>query len=167
MCAQYYTRSLFLEKIYLRLSDLSDLSLEDSLHMMVASLAGFKKLYDRFGFFRVTEQMIGINVRFIVKVWMSENFAAARPDFPACNTQAEGTEKNMASMVIGLIWNCTDKKAAARLAESPLEYIVAAYRRHPRQNEYGIKQIGFSLFEYATQHKIKCSLDMASTARLI
>jgi|JI6StandDraft_1071083.scaffolds.fasta_scaffold11928_1 hypothetical protein len=116
MCGRYYNRSLFVEKIYLRLSDLTNLSLEDSLHMMIASLAGFKKLYEKFGFFRVTEKMIGINVRCMVKVWISENYAMSKPDYPVSSIRGESMEKNMASIIVGLIWNYTDRMAATRLA---------------------------------------------------
>jgi hypothetical protein len=59
--------------------------------------------------------MIGINVHCMVKMWMSENYGCSKPDFPAGSARGEGTEKDMASMIVRLIWNNTAKQASQSL----------------------------------------------------
>lgn len=167
MCAQYYNKSLFLEKIYLRLSDLVNISLEDSLHMMIASIAGFKKLFDKFGFFSITEKMIGVDSHYTVKVWISENYSAVRPDHPSSSTPGEGTEFTLASMVVAIIWNCTNKSQAQMMPETPHKYMTASYQRLSQKSAYGLKQARLSLFEYAAKYRIAVSHDMRSMSKLI
>jgi hypothetical protein len=78
--------------------------------------------------------MIGINVHCMVKMWMSENYGCSKPDFPAGSARGEGTEKDMASMIVRLIWNNTAKQASQSLAESPYEFMMSAFHAHPRKN---------------------------------
>lgn len=76
--------------------------------MMVIALTGFKMLFDRFGYFRVTEAMIGIDLHCMVKVWASENYGSASPDFRVMyGGKGEGSEKDLAGNIVNLIWSKT------------------------------------------------------------
>lgn len=54
LCSTFYSGSLFLERIPLRLSEINDLPYPDNLHLANSCLRGFKELYDRVGSFTVS-----------------------------------------------------------------------------------------------------------------
>ena len=61
ICSKHYQITLYLEHIPLRLSNIKDIPYPDSLHLIETCLKGFSLLYEKGGYFRVEEDLIGIN----------------------------------------------------------------------------------------------------------
>ena len=74
----YHSENIFIERLRLRLSNITDLPYPDILHLYDASLQGFAQLADVVGFFRVDEDQIGVNDQGHVKVWLSPAFESSR-----------------------------------------------------------------------------------------
>ena len=62
---------LYLERIPIKLSNVTDIPFPDILHFHNQSLNGFQRLSRRYGNFRINEDCIGLNNRNVVKVWHS------------------------------------------------------------------------------------------------
>ena len=79
LCGNRDMLKVMVESIPLRASDLHNLSFEESLYMLSESIRGFDDCYSKVGSFDIVEQMIGINKKGYVKVWLNENFAENHP----------------------------------------------------------------------------------------
>lgn len=73
-CSSSYRQRLFIEAIPIRLSDIEHIPFPDYLHLYNQTLRGFHQLAKEIGYFSVEEELIGINSKGIVKVWMNEQF---------------------------------------------------------------------------------------------
>jgi hypothetical protein len=73
-CSTNYRQRLFIEAIPIRLSDIEHIPFPDYIHLYNQALRGFQKLYKAIGYFSVEEELIGVNGKGIVKVWMNEQF---------------------------------------------------------------------------------------------
>ncbi len=71
--------SIFLERIPVRLSNVSDLPSPDVLHVNKQALEGFGVLSQDVGFFGITEDHIGFNSEGVAKVWMNKDFEKTYP----------------------------------------------------------------------------------------
>lgn len=106
LCSRTYSISIFLERIRLRMCDVTDVPYPDVLHLYHAALSGFGTLFRIFGYFEITERMIGINQDYKVKVWCNSNFSVARPNKPS-SVLIRG-EKEMVQSVLRIIDVNTD-----------------------------------------------------------
>lgn len=57
-----------------RLSDLGAVTLAEATDMLEQSLKGFALLFELFGLFTITAELIGVNSKQEVKVWLNDNF---------------------------------------------------------------------------------------------
>lgn len=130
--------------------------------MMAIALTGFRRLYERYGYFKVTSKMIGVNVDCMVKVWVSENMGSARPDCFG-SRRREGTEKEMAVEIVNLIWSKTECRRSRR--ESPYDFMMQMYSN--KKNELDLKRAFYAVIEYALKYSIKPSMDMSSVFPII
>jgi hypothetical protein len=57
-----------------RLSDFSTLSLAEANTILEQAVKGFALLFELFGLFTITSDLIGINSKHEAKVWLNDNF---------------------------------------------------------------------------------------------
>ena len=73
-------RSRIYAKVYLehtpfRLNSVSDIPIGENLYVLSAALAGFEKLFAIMGYFKTSEDLVGIDTEGRVKVWFNHNFS--------------------------------------------------------------------------------------------
>ena len=105
-CSTSYRVALFIEYIPLRLSNIKDIPYPDSLHLIETCLRGFALLYEKGGYFRVEENLIGINGFGEAKVWINADFSKSEPEIQPA--EYVGTEADIVLRIIGLIERNTD-----------------------------------------------------------
>ena len=76
-----YSGLLYVEKVDLRLKEINDIPFGDLVCMYRATLVGFKMLYERVGYFDIVEEMVFIDRRGAVKVWINANLSKNYPNF--------------------------------------------------------------------------------------
>jgi hypothetical protein len=67
------------ESFPFRLAELKDMPLIKVLYLLKEVLVAYERLFDRFGPFLVTAQMVAVNQFGKCKVWVNENFAVNSP----------------------------------------------------------------------------------------
>lgn len=80
ICSKHYQITLYIEHIPLRLSNVKDIPYPDSLHLIETCLKGFALLYEKGGYFRVEEDLIGINTFGEAKVWINSELEVSTPE---------------------------------------------------------------------------------------
>lgn len=60
---------MFIERVQLRLSNITDIPFPDILHVYDQALQGYDLLSKEFGFFEVGEEKICVNSAGVIKVW--------------------------------------------------------------------------------------------------
>jgi hypothetical protein len=86
--------------------DVTDVPYPDVLHLLHAALSGFYTLYKIFGYFDISERMIGISHDYKVKVWCNSNFSIANP--PKSSLVIHKNEKDMVHSILNIIDRNTD-----------------------------------------------------------
>lgn len=81
MCTTIHTGYLYADKVDLRLKEINDIPFDDLMYMYMATLSGFKALYEKVGYFDIVEEMVFITRRGEVKVWMNANLAKNYPNY--------------------------------------------------------------------------------------
>lgn len=61
MQGSHHLVSIFCERIPLRLREIGNVAFPESLAVYQAALKGYSQLYQKVGYFRVAEDMIGVN----------------------------------------------------------------------------------------------------------
>lgn len=72
-----YVAKIFVEKIPLRLSNVTDIPYPDVLHLYDVCINGFRQLSETVGFFSVDEDYIGVNEHGHVRVWLNTAFESS------------------------------------------------------------------------------------------
>ena len=85
MCAAIYLAEVYAERIPFRLSQLQNLSVNQSLLILEYALRGYQMIFKQTGFFELSADMIGINSSGKPKVWMSPDFSKNFPDLSTIN----------------------------------------------------------------------------------
>ena len=75
LCSTMHKGLLYAKKVDLRLKEINDIPLTDQLYMTKATLEGFKILYERMGYFDIIEEMVFIDKKGRVKVWIHPNLS--------------------------------------------------------------------------------------------
>lgn len=70
-----YNGLLYVCKVDLRLKEINDIPFEDQLYLYEVCLEGFKLLYEKAGFFYITEEMVFFNQEGKAFVWMNPNLS--------------------------------------------------------------------------------------------
>jgi hypothetical protein len=76
---------VYIEHIPVRLSDIEDIPYPENIYVLLSSLAGFKKLYQIAGYFKITEDLVCMDKDGRVKVWLN-------PDLSKCFTDTQSDE---------------------------------------------------------------------------
>lgn len=66
---------MYIRHFPLRLGDVKEVSVRESLYILRRGLAGFGMLYRRVGAFNITEELVCVNEEGIVKTWVNANLA--------------------------------------------------------------------------------------------
>jgi hypothetical protein len=74
-CGTRIYAKIYLEHTPYRLSSINQIPLPENLYVLASALAGFQKLYGLIGYFRPSEDMVGIDGEGRVKVWLNNNFS--------------------------------------------------------------------------------------------
>jgi hypothetical protein len=70
----HHAAKIFVEKIPLRLSNVTDIPYPDVLHLYDVCINGFRQLSETVGFFSVDEDYIGVNEHGQARVWLNTAF---------------------------------------------------------------------------------------------
>jgi hypothetical protein len=81
ICSTIYKGLLYAQKVDLRLKEINDIPYQDILYLTKATLSGFKVLYEKVGYFDISEEMIFITKEGKVKVWLNSNLSKNEPIF--------------------------------------------------------------------------------------
>ena len=73
MCGGKLSTKIYLEHVGVRLSQIEDIPLSDSLYILLTALEGYQQLYYHSGYFRVEEDQICIDKGGKVKVWVNSD----------------------------------------------------------------------------------------------
>jgi hypothetical protein len=79
-CGERLAANVYLEHVGLRLSQIEDIPLSDSLYILLSALEGYQQLYFHAGYFRIEEEQIGIDRNGKVRVWISGDFSRNYPE---------------------------------------------------------------------------------------
>jgi len=79
ICSNVRGAIVYVQHIPIRLTDITDIPLPDSLYMVKCSLLGFKKLFEKLGYFNAIEEHIGIDREGHVRVWLNADFSRNHP----------------------------------------------------------------------------------------
>lgn len=71
MCSSVHSAAVYIQHIPVRLTDITDIPVSDSLYMAQGALKGFQKLYTLFGGFSIGEECIGIDREGKLRVWVN------------------------------------------------------------------------------------------------
>ena len=71
LCGNRDCLKVLTESIPIRANDINNLSFKEGLYMLSECLRGFDDCYAKVGGFDINEQMIGLNNRGHVKVWLN------------------------------------------------------------------------------------------------
>lgn len=114
MCSTVYKGLLYAQKVDLRLKEINDIPLSDQLYLTKATLEGFKLLYEKVGYFDITEEMIFISKEGKVKVWINCNISKNEPLFipnvNAASRNAHGSQSDMLVQLLDLIEQNSDEQ---------------------------------------------------------
>jgi hypothetical protein len=88
---------VYIEHCPLKLNKIHDMNINQSLYMLKEAILGFERLCSRFGPFKVTSNMIGVNERGLCKVWLNDNFSLNFPSAP------ESTEQAMVASIVEIL----------------------------------------------------------------
>lgn len=84
LCGSRGTHSVITPRIK-RLSELDQpLSKEEGFAYLCDAIEGFGSLVSHFGYFNITKNMIGLDERGNLKVWLNENFASNQKSRDEC-----------------------------------------------------------------------------------
>ena len=111
MCSTIHKGLLYIQKVDLRLKEINDIPFADQLYLIQATLNGFKALYEKVGYFDISEEMIFITCRGKVRVWMNPNLAKNHPYYvPRIyeSNQLHGSQSEMIVNLINIIEENTD-----------------------------------------------------------
>lgn len=79
LCSGRWAANIYLEHIGVRLSQIQDIPLSDSLFILLEALTGFEQLYHHAGYFQVEEEQICVDKGGRVKVWVNGNLSKNYP----------------------------------------------------------------------------------------
>ena len=85
MCTNMWKGLLYVDKVDIRLKEIRDIPFVDQLYLIEACLQGFKVLYEQVGYFDIVEEMIFVNRKGEVKVWLHPNLAKNQPYYISKN----------------------------------------------------------------------------------
>lgn len=116
LCSTIYNALLYIDKVDLRLKEINDIPFHDHLYLYQSCFEGFKILYEKVGYFDITEQMIFFNQQGKVKVWMNPNLSKHHPNYEpdvsaniqTIGIQIQGSQSQMIKNLINLIEDNTD-----------------------------------------------------------
>lgn len=108
ICSTFYQGHMFTERIPLRLNEIKDIPFPDSLHLVNASLLGFRELFDKIGSFSVTDHLIGVNSEAKVKVWVNSDFG--KPTHEGGRLVRSDDEKIMVGEIIQVLDKIIDHR---------------------------------------------------------
>lgn len=111
LCSTLHKGLLYIQKVDLRLKDINDIPFSDQLYLTHATLQGFKVLYEKVGYFDISEEMIFISCRGRVRVWMNPNLAKNMPYYiPRIHEshQLHGSQSEMIVNLINIVEDNTD-----------------------------------------------------------
>jgi hypothetical protein len=91
---------VFLEHVGLRLSQVEEVPLGETLYVLGEALEGFQQLYQHSGYFRVRDEQICVDRAGRVKVWVNADLARNYPD---CDTDCGRNQKDEVDMVEQLL----------------------------------------------------------------
>lgn len=74
-CGNRIYAKVYLEHTPFRLNSVNDIPIGENVYVVTAALAGFEKLYAIMGYFKVSEDLVGIDTEGRVKVWFNHNFS--------------------------------------------------------------------------------------------
>jgi hypothetical protein len=108
------------DKVDLRLKEINDIPLGDQLYLYHATLAGFKILYEKVGFFDITEEMIFFTQEGRAKVWMNPNLSKNHPHYQPevshfNSNEVQGSQSEMLKTLVNLIEENTDSHSMGNL----------------------------------------------------
>ena len=75
LCAFTYHIKVYIERIPLRLSNITDIPFPENLFLLKEALKGLKILYEKVGGFRISEDMFCMSDEGIVKVWLNPDLS--------------------------------------------------------------------------------------------
>jgi hypothetical protein len=93
----------------LRLSQIEDIPLSDSLFILVEAIEGFLQLYQHSGYFKIHDEQIGFDRSGKVKVWVNPDLSK---NYPECDTECghqQRDEVDMVEQLIAIVNNATDE----------------------------------------------------------
>lgn len=74
-CGSRIYAKVYLEHTPFRLNSVNDIPIGENLYVLSAALTGFEKLFAIVGYFRTSEDLVGIDTEGRVKVWFNHNFS--------------------------------------------------------------------------------------------
>lgn len=74
-CGSRIYAKVYLEHTPFRLNSVNDIPLGENVYVASTALAGFEKLFAIIGYFKVSEDLVGIDTEGRVKVWFNHNFS--------------------------------------------------------------------------------------------
>lgn len=75
VCSTSYHLTVYIKHIPLRLCDVRDVPVPESLYLMSRALQGFHLLYQEVGKFKPFDDMLSIDDEGVVKVWLSADLS--------------------------------------------------------------------------------------------
>jgi hypothetical protein len=81
MCGNFHEATLFVERIPIRACEITDVPIEEGLYLLYTCFMGFRKIYERTGYFDIGLDMICINKDALVKIWLNNNLSKIYPEF--------------------------------------------------------------------------------------
>jgi hypothetical protein len=103
LCSTLHKGLLYIQKVDLRLKEINDIPFADQLYLLQATLQGFKVLYEKVGYFDISEEMIFISCRGKVRVWMNPNLAKNLPYYVPRIHESSHLHGSQSEMIVNLI----------------------------------------------------------------
>ena len=75
LCSFTYHIKVYIERIPLRLSNITDVPFPENLYILHEALHGFKILHEKVGYFRICEEMVCMSEDGTVKVWLNPDLS--------------------------------------------------------------------------------------------
>lgn len=102
MCSTLFKGLLYVQKVDLRLKEINEIPFPDQLYLTRAVLEGFKVLFEKLGSFDICEEMIFIDKRGRVRVWIHPNLSQNQPYYIPNNNLRE-LHSSQAEMIVKLL----------------------------------------------------------------
>jgi hypothetical protein len=112
-CSGKYAANVYLEHVALRLSQIEDVPLTDSLFILGEALEGYLQLYQHSGYFQVCPEQVCFDRVGRVKVWVNADLSCNYPD---SNEVGRRDEVDMVEQLVKIVNEVADAEEMPSLS---------------------------------------------------